>query len=116
MKAIETHELHYQFQDGTLALKGINFQAEKGERIILLGANGAGKSTLFKCQNGIYTPTKGEVYVEEEKVTKSNLEKIRQKANQYLWLTRLREDTKEWFDNANVVIYTRKKQYLGGKI
>lgn len=79
MKAIETHNLHYTFPDGTHALKSVNFQAQKGERVIILGANGAGKSTLLHCLNGIYKPTKGKIYVNGEEVTKSNLEKIRPK-------------------------------------
>ncbi|MFQ5976012.1 MAG: energy-coupling factor ABC transporter ATP-binding protein [Candidatus Hydrothermarchaeales archaeon] len=79
MKCIETLDLHYTFPDGTNALNGVNFLAQKGERVAILGANGAGKSTLFYCLNGLYKPTHGKVFVNGEEVTKSNLERIRQK-------------------------------------
>ena len=47
------------------ALKGINFAAEKGEFIAVLGSNGCGKSTLSKHFNAILLPEKGEVMVED---------------------------------------------------
>lgn len=47
------------------ALKGINFEAEKGEFIAVLGSNGCGKSTLSKHFNAILLPEKGEVMVED---------------------------------------------------
>jgi len=47
------------------ALKGINFAAEKGEFIAVLGSNGCGKSTLAKHFNAILLPEKGEVMVED---------------------------------------------------
>ena len=47
------------------ALKGINFEAEKGEFIAVLGSNGCGKSTLAKHFNAILLPEKGEVMVED---------------------------------------------------
>ncbi|MCR5430696.1 MAG: ABC transporter ATP-binding protein [Eubacterium sp.] len=43
------------------ALKNINFQLEKGDRLGILGLNGAGKSTLLKIIAGVYKPTTGKV-------------------------------------------------------
>lgn len=45
------------------ALKNINFNVEKGDRIGILGLNGAGKSTLLKVISGVLKPTKGSVRV-----------------------------------------------------
>ncbi len=39
--------------NGMEILKGIGFEAHKGEFIGLIGPNGAGKTTLLKCINGI---------------------------------------------------------------
>lgn len=44
------------------ALKNINFEVKKGERIGIIGPNGAGKSTLLKIISKITTPTEGEIY------------------------------------------------------
>jgi ABC-type polysaccharide/polyol phosphate transport system ATPase subunit len=41
------------------ALKDINLQLRKGDRLGIIGHNGAGKSTLLKLLAGIYPPTTG---------------------------------------------------------
>ncbi|MBE6887817.1 MAG: energy-coupling factor transporter ATPase [Ruminococcaceae bacterium] len=62
------------------ALKGINFTAEKGEFIAVLGSNGCGKSTLAKHFNAILLPEKGEVKVDDMLTTEDEkLFDIRQK-------------------------------------
>ena len=43
------------------ALKNINFELEKGDRLGILGLNGAGKSTLLKIIDGVYKQTTGKV-------------------------------------------------------
>lgn len=40
--------------------RGLDFQAEKGERTVLVGPNGAGKSTLLKLLAGVLKPQGGE--------------------------------------------------------
>jgi len=62
------------------ALKGINFTAEKGEFIAVLGSNGCGKSALAKHFNAILLPEKGEVKVDDMLTTEDEkLFDIRQK-------------------------------------
>jgi ATP-binding cassette, subfamily F, member 3 len=39
--------------------RAINFEAERGQRIVLVGPNGAGKSTLLKLLAGVLTPQGG---------------------------------------------------------
>jgi simple sugar transport system ATP-binding protein len=50
------------------ALRGVDFHVNHHEIVGLLGDNGAGKSTLIKILTGIYTPTKGQIYFEEQPV------------------------------------------------
>src|SRR2546427_11337705 len=43
----------------TVVYRGMNFQAERGQRTVLVGPNGAGKSTLLKILAGVLAPQPG---------------------------------------------------------
>ncbi|MBN1262818.1 MAG: ABC transporter ATP-binding protein [Candidatus Pacebacteria bacterium] len=43
------------------ALKNINLEIKKGDKLGIIGPNGAGKSTLLKIIAGITTPTEGKI-------------------------------------------------------
>lgn len=66
---LKTKNISIQFG----ALKAVsNFNLEIYERDLvgLIGPNGAGKTTVFNILTGVYTPTSGEYYFNEELVTK----------------------------------------------
>src|SRR5213593_4584512 len=47
LKVITLENIHHAYGDNVV-YRGMNFQAERGQRIVLVGPNGAGKSTLLK--------------------------------------------------------------------
>lgn len=52
---------------GTIALKNINMDIEKGKVHGIIGKNGAGKSTLIGIIAGIIVPTRGEIFIGDKK-------------------------------------------------
>jgi len=51
------------------ALREINLAVGRGEFLTLIGRSGCGKSTLLRIVAGLLRPTRGEVFVDGEKVT-----------------------------------------------
>lgn len=79
MNVIKTTGLEYTYADGTCALAGVNFEANRGEKIAVLGPNGSGKTTLFYHFNGLVEPARGEVLVYGEKISKTNIDEVRKR-------------------------------------
>nr|WP_269464989.1 amino acid ABC transporter ATP-binding protein [Sneathia vaginalis] len=72
---LKIEDLKKKYKDKEV-LKGINFSVEKGEVISIIGPSGGGKSTLLRCINLLETPTSGNIYFKDEKI--SATEKYRQ--------------------------------------
>jgi energy-coupling factor transport system ATP-binding protein len=51
--AIQVGQVTFTYDDGVEALSDLNFHAQPGEFLVVLGANGAGKSTLCYLLSGI---------------------------------------------------------------
>lgn len=66
----QTSLLHFKdtsIQFGGLkVLTELNFEIQNGELVGLIGPNGAGKTTVFNIISGIYQPTQGDVFFENE--------------------------------------------------
>jgi branched-chain amino acid transport system ATP-binding protein len=54
---------------GLLAVNSVSAQLDEGQILGLIGPNGAGKTTLFNLITGVYPPTKGKVFFEDEDIT-----------------------------------------------
>lgn len=69
MAIIQVKNLVKTFMDGekeTRVLKGIDFSANEGEWISIMGRSGAGKSTLMYQMSLLDDPTSGEIYIGEQ--------------------------------------------------
>ena len=62
------------FHEGTVnentAMKNIKLKVNEGDFITIIGSNGAGKTTLFNLIAGTFYPTEGEIFVNDNNVTK----------------------------------------------
>ena len=56
---LEVKNLSVTYNGNIKALKDINFNVEKGELVVLIGANGAGKTTLLKSLTGLVKSNSG---------------------------------------------------------
>jgi ATP-binding cassette subfamily B multidrug efflux pump len=63
---IEFRNVSFRYPDTErMVLSGINFVAEAGETIAIIGPTGSGKSTLVSLIARIYDPTEGDVLLDE---------------------------------------------------
>jgi ABC-2 type transport system ATP-binding protein len=60
--ALEARGLAKRYGDRE-ALRGIDFEAERGELVAVIGPNGAGKTTMLSILAGIVRPDAGEVHL-----------------------------------------------------
>jgi energy-coupling factor transport system ATP-binding protein len=60
---INVKDLNFWYEDGTQALRGVNFTIRQGEYVGLIGQNGAGKSTISKVISGLYRKFRGDVRI-----------------------------------------------------
>lgn len=68
---LRVKNLKKSFKDNTV-LDNISFDVKKSEVIAILGRSGCGKSTLLRCINGLEATQGGEIYLNEELITKAN--------------------------------------------
>jgi branched-chain amino acid transport system ATP-binding protein len=54
---------------GIHAVDGVSLEIDKGSITGLIGPNGAGKTTLFNVIAGVFKPTSGHIYLDDEDVT-----------------------------------------------
>lgn len=83
MAVLVCENLNYLYSVGTpfetSAVKNINFSAENGEIIGIIGHTGSGKSTLIQHFNGLLEPNSGSVYLNGNDIwSKENRKNIRQ--------------------------------------
>lgn len=60
-------------------LKGIDYNIQKGDKIVVIGPSGSGKSTFLRCLNLLEIPTEGKIWFDGQCITdkKTDINEIR---------------------------------------
>ncbi len=66
---LRTESLIKVFRKRTV-VNGVSISIAQGQIVGLLGPNGAGKTTTFRMVVGILAPDKGDIYLEDKRITK----------------------------------------------
>lgn len=77
---VRIENVHKSF--GTVeVLKGISFDVQPQEVVVLIGPSGTGKSTLLQCINLLTRPTQGKIWLENQEITAPNtdVDRVRQR-------------------------------------
>ena len=69
MTLLSVRNLKKTFPNGTQALKGVSFEVQEGEFLVVIGLSGSGKSTLMRSLNLLQTPTSGEVFFQGRSIS-----------------------------------------------
>ena len=96
MSIFEARDITVAF-GGVKALTDVSFSVDQGEIFTIIGPNGAGKSTLFNVISRIYQPNRGQIFFNNQNISKTKAHQI---AN--LGIARTFQNL-ELFENATVL-------------
>ena len=68
---LELKNITMQF-GGVVAVDNLSMHIDRGEIVALIGPNGAGKTTAFNCVTGVYKPTNGQVWYENQLIVSNH--------------------------------------------
>ncbi len=75
MAFVEFKDVVKQYKMGEVTIKasdGVNFEIEKGEFVVIVGASGAGKTTILNMLGGMDTCSSGEIIVDGKDIAGFN--------------------------------------------
>lgn len=67
---IQLHNVTLAYQQDASALNNINLRIGKGEFVFLTGPSGAGKTSLLRLLYGALTPSRGQVLIDGQNITR----------------------------------------------
>lgn len=74
---LSVRQLVKTYPNGVQALKGVSFDVQKGEFLVIIGLSGSGKSTLLRCLNRLHDPTSGEILFNGTDIAKVEGDEVR---------------------------------------
>ncbi|MEE9273526.1 MAG: ABC transporter ATP-binding protein [Robiginitomaculum sp.] len=70
-------DVHFTYEGGTKALRGIDLNIKPGETIALVGPSGGGKSTILNLIPRLYDTSKGRIEIDGQDIRSLTLENLR---------------------------------------
>ena len=70
------HKTYLLGIEGVAALRGIDVSIKENEFVCIYGTSGSGKTTMLNIMGTIDKPTKGELYVYNNKIKSTTADKI----------------------------------------
>jgi len=61
----------------TVGVYDVNFEVEEGEIFVIMGLSGSGKSTLIRLLNRLIEPTSGNIFIDNQDISKLDKEGLR---------------------------------------
>ncbi|WP_270171502.1 ABC transporter ATP-binding protein [Paenibacillus sp. SYP-B4298] len=75
--AVEFDRVSFGYPDKPLLFENLSFRVEKNQTVALVGASGCGKSSILKLICGLYTLKSGEIRINGNPLSDTNLDEIR---------------------------------------
>ena len=74
---VSFEDIYFAYEADNPILKGINFKAEKGERIAVVGATGSGKTSLINLISRFYNIDEGRICIDGYDISQVTLSSLR---------------------------------------
>ena len=75
---IQLKDISKIYDNGTVGLKDINLNIDKGEFVVVVGLSGAGKSTLLRSINRLQDVSKGDILIDGKSITSAKGKDLRE--------------------------------------
>ena len=72
MAVIKLENVYFGYEKDKDVLSDINYEFDEGKIYAIVGRSGAGKTTLLSLLSGLASPTRGNIYFQDEDISKVN--------------------------------------------
>ena len=134
MGKLEIKNLCFSYEETHPVIDDISLSIDKGTFVVVLGHNGSGKSTLAKLIVGLLEKKSGQIFLDDEEITRKNLRDLQTKTalvfqnpdNQFIGATveddiafglenrqfphdKMQEEIEKFAESVNMLDYLKKE-------